>query len=535
MTTPDHASEIRSGHAAGGRAPYGDAGRMDRRALLRAALGLGATAAGAGLLDGLGRGAALAGGASRLARVSADTISADDPSPNVCLQWNSVALQVMRVAHPAPTVTARALAIAHTCMYDAWAAYTSTALGTRLGGSLRRPDEERTRDNRSKAVSYAAYRALLDLFPSQEPAFTALMTGLGYDPADTTTDPTTPAGVGNVAAAAVLAVRHGDGSNQLGDLHPGAYSDYTGYAPVNMPDTLVDPSRWQPLRLPDGQGGAVVQQFVTPQWGRVVPFALASGDQLRPSAGPATYPSDAYVDQARQIVRYSAGLTDHHKVIAEYWRDGPNSETPPGHWLLFAQFVSARDGHDLDDDVALFFALTNALLDAGIACWDAKRAFDSVRPITAIRYLFQGRQVTAWGGPYKGTTQIAGETWQPYQPTTVVTPAFPEFVSGHSAFSRAAAEVLRRFTGSDTFGASYTQAAGTSSVEPAAPGAPYAVPATDVTLSWATFREAADQAGLSRRYGGIHFEAGDLAGRDIGARVGAEAWRKARGYIDGTA
>jgi hypothetical protein len=89
-------------------------------------------------------------------------------------------------------------------------------------------------------------------------------------------------------------------------------------------------------------------------------------------------------------VRDNAELTDEHKVIAEYWADGPSTETPPGHWCLLAQWVSARDHHGLDQDVVLFFALGGALHDAAVAAWDAKRAFDSVRPVSAIRWLFAG-------------------------------------------------------------------------------------------------------------------------------------------------
>jgi hypothetical protein len=106
-----------------------------------------------------------------------------------------------------------------------------------------------------------------------------------------------------------------------------------------------------------------------------------------------------------------------------------------------------------------------------------------------------------------------------------VTPPFPEFFSGHSVFSAAGAEVLRRFTGSDVFGDSFTPAADMSRVEPGQ------VPAADVTLSWATFSDAADEAGLSRRYGGIHFVEGDLRGREIGRRVGRQAWNKAKAYF----
>jgi len=450
---------------------------------------------------------------------------------SVVVQWDNAGLQAIRDTHPAPTIVSRGIAILHTCLYDAWAAYDQTAVGTRLGGTLRRPPVERTLANKNKALSFAAYRALADLFPqpAEVAKFQALMTRLGCDPADLSTDPSTPAGVGNLAAQAVLDFRHSDGANQLGDLHPGPYSDYTGYAPVNTPDKISDPNRWQPLRLPDGHGGVTVQRFATPFWGRILPFALTSGAQFRPLDGPFKFPSGRYRAQAEQILHDSADLTDEQKMIAEYWADGPNSELPPGHWCLFSQFVSQRDEYSLDDDVKLFFAVCNADLDAGIAAWDAKSAYDSVRPLTSIHFLFAGQKVRAWAGPYQGTRLIDGADWQPYQPVTVVTPPFAEYVSGHSTFSAACAEVLLRFTGRDTFGASVTLAAGSSRVEPGL------TPAQDVTLSWATFSDAADQAGLSRRYGGIHFENGDITGRQLGRLVGAQVWAKATTYFQGTA
>jgi hypothetical protein len=452
------------------------------------------------------------------------------PDP-VVVQWNVATLQAVRDTHPGPPICARMLAIVSTCIYDAWAAYDATAVGTRLGGSLRRPPTERTVANKETAISFAAYRALADLFPQpdQVQQFADRMRSLGYDPADASTDVTTPSGIGNVAAQAVLQFRHHDGANQLGDLHPGAYSDATGYTPVNTPDQINDPDRWQPLRVPDGHGGSVVQTYIAPHWGNVVPFALASGAQFRPATGPARYGTPEYEQQCRELLAYSAQLTDRQKVIVEYWADGPASELPPGHWCLFAQFVSRRDHLGLDDDVKLFFALTSAVMDAGIVAWDAKRVYDSVRPITAIHYLFKGQKVQAWAGPYQDSGEIDGANWKPYQLSGFVTPAFPEFISGHSTFSAAGAEILMRFTGSDAFGASATKAAGSS---PAEPGR---VPATDVTLSWATFSDAADEAGLSRRYGGIHFADGDLTGRKLGRAVGALAWEKARAYFSGTA
>src|SRR4030095_6672275 len=126
-------------------------------------------------------------------------------------------------------------------------------------------------------VSYAAYRALLDVFPARASDFHGLMSGMGYDPDDTSTDPASPTGVGNQAADAVLAFRANDGSNQAG-----GYADTTGYVPVNTPDQVNDPFRWQPLRFVDATGATVVQKFSTPQWGQVTSFALTSPNQFLP-------------------------------------------------------------------------------------------------------------------------------------------------------------------------------------------------------------------------------------------------------------
>jgi hypothetical protein len=431
-------------------------------------------------------------------------------------------------------MVARALAIVHTCIYDAWAAYDQHALGTRLGGSLRQHPSHRRIANKNKAISFAAYRAVVDLFPGDKaPVFDPLMAKLGYDPNDTTTDTTTPSGVGNVACAAVLNFRHHDGSNQLGNLTASGipYADYTGYVPVNLPSTVpvnpatvIDVNHWQPLQYFDASGAFVTPKFIAPHCYKVVPFALTSADQFRSQiaqAGPALFGSAAFVQQAQDLITISAHLTDQQKMIAEYWADGPHSELPPGHWDLFAQFVSARDHHELADDVKMFFVMTNAIFDAGIVAWDAKRAFDSVRPLTAIPFLFKGQQIQAWGGPFKGTIIMDGGDWIPYQPSTFPTPPFPECSSGHSTFSAAGAEILKIFTGSDIFGGSVTLPAGSSKIEPGL------TPAQPVTLTWQTFTQAANQAGISRRYGGIHFEVGDLTGRATGRLLADQVWAKA--------
>ncbi|MDQ3876355.1 MAG: vanadium-dependent haloperoxidase [Actinomycetota bacterium] len=495
--------------------------------------------------------AAAAGSALLLPRTPARAalpLASRGRSDSVVIQWNEALLQAVRESKLGPPMVARALAVAHSCMYDAWAAYDRVAVGTRFAGALRQSPAKRTLRNKRAAISFAAHRAAADLFPaSTQGVFDPLMAQLGYDPSDMSSDTASAAGIGNLASQAVLDFRHRDGANQLGDEAGGSpgvpYSDYTGFVPANEPmdlraafdpGTVHDPNAWQPLRYEDLNRALVTPSFVGAHWLHVMPFALPSGDDLRSPTGPARYGTPAYEKQAAEIVDLSARLTDREKVIAEYWADGPRSELPPGHWNLFAQFVARRDRHGpkergVDLDVKLFFALSNAVFDAGICAWDNKCSYASVRPITAVRYLFRGRTITAWAGPYRGRGEIDGPAWLPYQPSYFPTPPFPEYSSGHSNFSAAGAEILRRFTRSDIFGGEATITAGSSKVEPGT------VPATDITLSWPTFSAAADEAGLSRRYGGIHFEQGDLDARRTGRLAARTAWAKALTYFNGTA
>jgi hypothetical protein len=478
---------------------------------------------------------------------------------SVVLDWNKQVLAAIVAAETDPTVAARALAVVHTAIYDAWAAYDPVAVDTRgrlrADPALRRPAAERTVDNKRKAVSFAAYAALVDLFPSKPVDFAGFMTGLGYDPAaaspDSIPDPATPEGVGTLAARAVLAYRHHDGANQLGDEPDRtttnlakAYADYTGYRPVNAWDQVNNPDKWQPLCLPLPPPGATgcageVQSFVTPFWANVTPFALTKASQFRPP-GPYTYlgsdgkPSGKYVDQVDKLTQYSKQLDDFRKTLADYWQDGRGTVTPAGHWNLFAQWVAGRDANTIDKDARLFFALNGALLDASVSAWDAKRAWNSIRPISAVRWLRKGQVIQAWGGPYKGPAYIKGEDWLPYQPAEDLTPASAEYASGHATFSAAAAEVLTAFTGRGNFELKVPIEAGSSKVEPKTDTNP-GVPAKPITLSWTNFRYAAGQAGLSREYAGVSFERGDKDARAAGASVGKNAWAKALTYFNGTA
>jgi hypothetical protein len=280
--------------------------------------------------------------------------------------------------------------------------------------------------------------------------------------------------------------------------------------------------------------------------------------------------------------------------MAEFWADGPNSETPPGHWNVLANLTSDElapglmiggRGPVVDRlqwDVKLYFALNGAVHDAGIAAWGLKGYYDSARPISMIRYMgglgqssdprlpsynkeglplvpnlielitkastapgqrhaaLAGHEgqiaIRAWAGnPKDPKTQVGGVTWilavdwVPYQLPTFVTPAFPAYASGHSSFSRAAAEVLVGFTGSEYFPggiSGYTIKAGSLKFE--------AGPTSDIRLEWATYYDASDQAGQSRLWGGIHTQADDFTGRELGSACGRAAWTLAQRYYDGS-
>lgn len=431
---------------------------------------------------------------------------------NPVILWNNAAIEAARCSNAGTLVLVRALAMMHTAMFDAWTQYDANAQPT-LGVLRRRPASERTVDNKQEAISYAAYRILVDLFPSAITKLNQQMVTLGYDPEIESENAATPAGIGLRAASAVLVYRHHDGSNQLGDLHPAAYSDYTGYAPISA-DAILDPDHWQPIRE-DRKGESSTQTFYMPQWGLVQPFGFDSALDLLPPTGPKTLESDptAYFLQAKEIVELGNNLTEREKVIAEYWEFSQGRGTNVILWNQFAQFVSHRDHYQLDDDVKLFFALDNAMFDASIVAWNAKRYWDSERPQTAIITLAR---------IYPNS--LFHEGWQPYVPT----PPFPDFVSSHSTLSASAAEVLKRFTGSDQFGGSYRRPADVSGME-GKPG-----PAHDVVLSWATFTDAADESGMSRQYGGVHFEDADIEGRLLGRRAAALSWKKAQGYMTGS-
>ncbi|MDQ1592634.1 MAG: hypothetical protein QOG71_3261 [Pyrinomonadaceae bacterium] len=465
-------------------------------------------------------------------------------------RWLDIALEATAREHervaPRPTVGSRMLAIVVTSMYDAWAAYDDKAVGTRLGDKLRRPPAERTVANKERAVAYATYRALLDVFPEDAAWLAEQMRKNNLDPDDATTDLSTPQGVGNTAAAAVVSYRRHDGANQLGDEAGSSgkpYSDYTYYKPINPWDKIKDPDCWQPIQFEDGKGGHTMPGFLTPHWYRVKPFALKSAAQFRPPPPPRVG-SEQLKKEVDEVLAFNASLTLEQKAVVEFMRDGPRSTGQSGHWLRFAQAVSVRDRHDIDKDVKMFFAVGNVAMDAFIAAWEAKRYYDSSRPWTLVRHYYNGKTVRGWGGAGKGFVTLDASDWHPYSPLSFITPPFPGYVSGHSTVSAACAKVLELFTGSDRFGATEERHAGeltepgiSCEVKQMSDGKPAAGITTDgvVKLSLPTFTATAEMAGISRVMGGYHIQADNVAGLQLGREVALYVWPRTEAYFNGTA
>ncbi|HEX2832624.1 MAG TPA: vanadium-dependent haloperoxidase [Thermoanaerobaculia bacterium] len=429
-----------------------------------------------------------------------------------------------------PTVISRTLAVWATAMYDAWAAYDEKAVGSRLGGKLRRPKEEHTLANKKKAISYASYRSLVFVYPESKEYLAGELRKFGYDPANESMDPTTPEGIGNVAAQAVIDYRRNDGANQFGNEAGGngtPYGDYTYYVPVNPPDRIVDPDRWQPITFTLANGKKVTPGFLTPHWYRVTPFALERSSQFRPEPPPkTTTDNDRLWREADQVLAYNNSLTNQQKAVVEFMRDGPRSTGQSGHWLRFAQDLSRRDRHDLDTDVKLYFVIANVAFDAFISCWETKRFYDSSRPWTLIRYYHKGELVKGWAGTGGGVKEMPAEEWHPYSPDSFITPPFPGYTSGHATVSGACAKALELFTGSDTFGFAERRAHCELTES---------VPGEMMTLDLPTWSGTAEMAALSRALGGYHIPVDNEVGLRVGRELATWSWPKYQQYFDGTA
>jgi hypothetical protein len=442
---------------------------------------------------------------------------------SIVTEWLDEALPAADEVAWEPTIGARFLAIYHLALYDAWTAYDPAAVGVISGTTLKGQGGLNNDANKREAISHAAYTMLRVLAPQRKRALTARMLALGYDPnADTA-----PARVGRRAASAVLSARREDGANESG-----GFADTTGYEP-QKPGA---PEAWQPIEFFGKR-----QLPMTPHWSRVLPFALIRADQFRPISPPAPGTSE-WSRQIDTLIRTSGELTDLQKAAAEFWAEWGSSPAP--HLIELTKFVSDSNDLRLDDDVKLFFVVGAAILDASIATWDAKYAYDYVRPITAIRALgdtaikaWRPRSlptVLAYSTPPTGESavnspilpagigEIRAADWQPYLPT----PAFPAYVSGHSALSGAWARVMELATGRPDL--NFRKTVKHLYVEERELAQP-------VTLDYPTFASAAEACGISRIWAGIHWPADNEQGQRLGRQVGENAWQRTQQFMLGTA
>lgn len=450
---------------------------------------------------------------------------------NLAYKWGKISLECTandtEKFRPRPTVTSRILALIWTSVFDAWSRYDETASPLYLSAVSRRPAAERTLKNKEIAISYAAYRAMREYYFSDSTLLRKKMEEFGLDPDDNSTDPSTPVGIGNLAAKAVIEARLNDGSNQTG-MMPGSdgtrYCDYTGYKPINTADKLNVLARWQPKYFSDGHGGKFLPACLTPHWNKVKPIALVSPDQFRP--GPPPMPgSKQLADEVQEVIELQSNLTPEQKALVEFMRDGPKSVQQAGHWFIFAQNVSVRDHHTLDEDVKMYFLIEAAAMDAFIAAWDAKMYYDFARPYALVHDYYKGKTIKGWGGPDKGMISMNADEWRPYSPETFLCPPFPSYVSGHSCVSGACAETLRLFTGNDEFGEEVKLIPG-ALTEPDHVG-------EAVTLKFPTFTETANMAGQSRVLGGYHIQADNVEGLKLGRKVAGVVWDKYLEHVIG--
>jgi len=615
---------------------------------------------------------------------------------SVARQWNEALLESIRHDFARPTVHARNLFHTAVAMWDAWAAYDPVAdeflLGKSPGGfecsfsGVPMPADVQAA--REEAISYACYRLLKHRFRSSPDSvaalarFDSLFAAQGYDAGVTSTDyeSGSPAALGNYLAQSLIDFGYQDGSNEQGGY---ANLHYEPRNPTLIPvvpgnPDIVDPNLWQPLTLDvfiDQSGNVypvTTPSFLSPEWGRVTPFALETSertirtrdgydywlfhdpgappqlDTLRTGGESAEYqwnhtlvavwsghldPTDGVLwdispASIGNIQRYPRTLAEYHdfydlldggdpgqgwdvnpvtgqpyepqmvprgdyaRCLAEFWADGPASETPPGHWFTILNYVTDHPlferryrgaGPILDPlewDVKAYLALGGAVHDAAVSAWGIKGWYDYVRPISAIRCMADRGQSSdptrarydpggiplvegyvdlvepgdplagpndenvgkiklyAWRGPdyimdpdvdEAGVGWILAEEWWPYQRPSFVTPPFAGYISGHSTFSRAAAVIMELLTGDAFFPGGMG--------EFHAPRNEFLVfeegPSVDVTLQWATYRDASDQTSLSRIWGGIHPPADDIPGRAIGEEIGLLAFARAERHFLG--
>jgi hypothetical protein len=394
---------------------------------------------------------------------SISRLPARTAKPDVVLLWNEAALNAIKLERTPPPVAARNLAILHVSIYDAVNSIVRThrAVHVQLTPSVDTSQES--------AAAVAGYQALVALYPKQLHTFNAI---LDEALASILTGNAKSEGIilGKKVAAKVLAWRQDDLKEKK--------SSYTPKSEIG---------RWQPTP-PDYKAALL------PGWSSNPPFAIRRPTDFHPPAPPELKTEDfthAYWEVKSLGGVKSTIRTKDQTEIAKFWADGPGTVTPPGHWNRIARTAAEAHNNTLLENARLFAMLNVALADAGIVCWDCKYKFDFWRPVVAIRKADSMNNPIVTSDPQ----------WLPIVPT----PPFPAYPSGHSTFSSAAAGVLSNFFGSDKFRF--------SSTSDDLPG---------VKRNFTSFTGAAREAGMSRIYGGIHWQFDNQEGLRCGEKVGNE-------------
>jgi len=384
------------------------------------------------------------------------------------LQWNALAVEATRVARLSPNVQTRALAMVHGAVFD--------AVNGIEGGYAPYLVQRRAPiwASEEAAAAAAAHGVLVGLMPASQQA--TLDAALASSLAAVSDGPAEDAGVafGQLVADRMLAERTDDGS-----------TDVVTYVPGTGPDD------WQPT--PPGFGPAAI-----PQWATVEPFGISAPDQFRADPPPALDSAEftQAFNQIKAIGKADAEITgdrtSEQTEIARFWAGPSGTVQPPGHWNGIARDVAVAQDNSLAQNARMFALLNIGMADALIAAWDTKFEYSFVRPVTAIR-----------NGDNDPNPDTAGDAaWSPL----LTTPGHPSYMAAHSAVSATAATVLAEFFANDAI-------AFTSEAEVSAGG-------QKITRSFNGFWQAAQEAGASRIYGGIHWSFDNEAGLEAGHSIG---------------
>jgi len=383
---------------------------------------------------------------------------------DVVLDWNDVLLNAVRVDKTPPPKASRAMAAVHVAIFDAvngiLGGYTPYHVTASAPGGA----------SPEAAAAAAAHKVLVAIYPAQQATFdAALATSLAAIPDGTAK--TDGIAWGESVADQILALRANDHS---ADVVPFS-------APTGAFWWIPTPPAFAPALLPN--------------WPKVTPWTMTSGSQFRQEAPPSPTSGD-YTRAFREVKHLgrvdSTERTADQTQIALFWADGAGTETPPGHWLTIAEDISQQEQLSLAQNARLFALLGLAVADAAIVSWDNKYYYNNWRPVTGIQ------QADTDGNP----STTADPRWQ----ALIATPPFPSYTSGHSTFSGSSSRILDLFFGTDKISFSTTS--------DALPG---------VQRSFTSFSQAAEEAGQSRIYGGIHWqydnEFGLSSGRSLAEQV----------------